>query len=331
MYGVAIIGCGGMGKGHAGAWQARDDAKVLSVFDPDEARRTAMAEETGAAACDAYQAAIDTEGVNVVSVCTPVCYHPEVAIYAAEHKCHVLCEKPIALTLEEADKMAAAAEKAGVKLAVSYQYRTFPHFRRFRQLVQDGAFGGPVMARFVDVREVRPKLAMHSRSQNGGPVIDMAGHFFDLMRWLTGAEPVSVYARGHVFGKGKARLAPVADHAIDAAEITVEMEGGHVLSVNVNWGMPEGHPGLVSAHLIGPDLIVCQADGKIAARYGDHEVRYDSDGEELPRGVPGRVADLIEAVEQDRAPEVSAAEGRRALAVSLAALESIETGAVVPL
>ena len=88
--------------------------------------------------------------------------------------------------------MQAAASDAGVQMSISYQYRGRSKYCKLRELVDSGQIKGPLLARFVDCREVRPKTAMHRTSENGGPVIDMAGHYFDLMHYITGAEPASV-------------------------------------------------------------------------------------------------------------------------------------------
>ncbi len=327
-YRVAIIGCGGMGANHAIAWQDEAGATIAAVFDPDAERAKALANKTGARVCTTAEQAVVEAGVDMVSVCTPICFHADVSCLAMAHGRHVLCEKAMALTLADADRMIAASEANNVKLCISYQHRSQPDYAAYQQLVQAGAFGGPVFARFVDTREVRPKLAMHRKSMNGGPVLDMAGHFFDLMRFFTGMEPQTVYARGHVFGADKPRLAGIDDPAVDAAEILVDFEKGHVLSVCVNWGMPEGHPGVTRSELVGPVLLARPAEHGAEAVFADRTETVQAPAD-APRGVAARVRDLVTAIETDTQPEVAGADGRKALAVCLGALESIETGAVV--
>ena len=318
-----------MGKNHAAAWNAREDAQVVSVADPLEDRRNQLAESAGAVAYASNDDAIGHDGVNVVSICTPVCFHSEIGCLAAEHGRHVLSEKPLALTLDQADAVIAAAKANGVCLATSLQYRGLPRYVKYHDLFHEGAFGGPIFARFADVREVRPKLAMHRQSMNGGPIIDMAGHYFDLMRYITSEEPVSVYARGHIYGQGKPRLAGIDDLAIDAASIEVGMTGGHVLSVFVNWGMPEGYAGYGDEILMGPAMSARPIDGKLEVLYGGRKEYI-----ELGPGLPGptvRINSLVAAIRGEGPIEVSGEDGRVALSVSLAALESIRTGGVVAL
>ena len=327
---VAVIGCGDMGRNHATQWQAVQDAHIVAVADPIQERREKLAESTGAIAYSDWRDAILHEDVNVVSVCTPVCFHSEISVFAAEHGRHVLCEKPIALTLEQADDMIRAAKANNVLLSTSLQYRGFARNARYRQLIREGAFGGPIFVRYMDIREVRPKLAMHRKSMNGGPIIDMAGHYFDTMRYLTGEEPVSVSAQGHVFGKGTQRLAGIDDLAIDAAEILVKMTGGHVLSAFVNWGMPEGFKGFGEEYIVGPAMSARVEGGQVRLRFPDREETFDVSAGNPP-GSSVRINDLAAAIREGRQPEVTGEDGRIALSVSLAALQSIETGEVVKL
>jgi predicted dehydrogenase len=328
-HGIAILGCGGMGKAHAAAWKERGDARIHAVFDIDRERADALATDTGAYVAESWQAAVEADGVTMVSICTPICCHAEMAIHAADRGRHVLTEKAIALTLDDADAMVRAAAAAGVKLVVAYQYRTLPEYRTWRALVERGFLTGPLHVRFEDTRGVRPKTAMHRRGMNGGPVIDMAGHYVDAVRYLTGAEPVRVTAHGHCFGRNKPELKAFDDLAIDAAEILVEYTGGHVLSVSVNWGLPAGHPGRGQMCITTADVVSTPVDGRISVRYADREILYDP----VPglRGTAGRIDDLVNAVVNDRRPEVAGEDGRVALAACLAALESIEAGRTVDL
>jgi len=327
--GVAIIGCGMMGQAHADAWAERDERAILAVYDPIEDRAAKLAAKHGASMAASCEEAIQTDGVSIVSVCTPVCFHPEISIAATKAGKHVLCEKPIALTLDEAEAMDAAAKQAGVQMAVSYQYRWRSRYQLYRQLVESGALAGPIFARFVDVREVRPKTAMHRKSMNGGPVIDMTGHFFDLVRFITGAEPETVFATGHTFGQDKERLAGINDLAIDASEIQVRYGGGHTASVFVHWGLPEGSTTYSNEYLATAKAVVRPDEKRVIVRRGKDEQAHDLADD--PKGPAGPIAALLEAIGGRPSPGVRASEGRTALAVSLAALESIATGRAVGL
>ena len=325
---VCVVGAGDMGAHHVRAWSMFPDCKVVAVCDVDPSRAQRLAQEVNTAAYTDYRQAIRRGEVQVVSICIPSFLHSEVAGFAAEQGCHLLSEKPLALTLQQGQAMIDAARRHGVKLAVSLQYRD-GWSARCRQLIRQGAFGGPVIFRLADVREVRPKLAMHRRDMNGGPIIDMACHYFDLVRFLTGCNPQSVYARGHVYGRGKPRLKDIKDFALDAAVITVNYEGGHILDFSVNWGMPEKFPGYWEEVLMGPDLLAQPKDGRLLLQYAEHQELWNVESPQLPP--QRRIADLMAAIREDRSPEITGEDALLALRVSLAALESIATGQVVAL
>ena len=325
---VAIIGAGDMGKVHAAAWASRG-IEVAAICDVDEKRSSRLAEEVGAQAYPDFHQALERSDIDAISVCVPVSMHADVSCLALDRGKHVLCEKPIALTLADADRMIEASRRNNRFLSISYQYRRFEYVSEIRERFRRGDFGSPIFASFTDIKEVRPKLAMHRRSLNGGPIVDAAGHYFDLMRYITGSEPKSVSARGFVFGAGKKRLAGIDDLAIDAAEIQVTMENDHVLRVFMNWGMPEGYGGVYEFELSGAELHVTMRNDVVQARYRGRTETWSDFASTFHSATGYRVDEMIMAVRDGQPPEVSGTEGRRALAVSLAALESIRRGTEV--
>ncbi|MEO9824065.1 MAG: Gfo/Idh/MocA family oxidoreductase [Paracoccaceae bacterium] len=336
-YGVAIIGCGDMGTKHATAWSERPDARVVVVCDPQEDRAEKLAIQFGAHRVESWQDAIAFDGVDIVSVCVPACDHRDVAIAAAACGRHILCEKPMALTLEQADEMIAVANANSVHLSVCHQYRSLSRFKTMKRLIDEGHLGEQLYIRFTEMREVRPKLAMHRIDMNGGPVHDMSGHLFDLGRYLTGCEPVSVSAVGTVFARGKERVSSVTDFGVDTAEIQVRFEGGHCLSVSINWGLPEGTPGHSHDLVHGPLGMLFTVDPNNPDRFlGDLSdtlsvALKNANGTTLIACEPDHdgpqtcIEDLIGVIEGKRPSQFSGTEGRAALRIILAALESIKT------
>ena len=154
------IGCGDMGGNHARAWTAHPDVEVVAVSDPDHQRAQKLAQTYNAQVYTDWESLINESTCTIVSVCTPACFHAPISIAAAEAGNHVLCEKPMALTLAEADAMLAAAEAHSV-MAIAHQYRWNPDSRAMTDLVPQ--LGSPLYVRFHDAREVRPKTAMHSK------------------------------------------------------------------------------------------------------------------------------------------------------------------------
>ncbi len=325
---VCVVGCGDRGKQHAKAWQQRGDARVAAVCDILQDPLAALAQETGAAAYQDYHDAVLHEGIDVVSVCVPTCLHTPIPCFAAENGRHVFCEKPLALTIEEGRKTLTTIEKQGVRFMPCFQQRDRLLTKKQRELFRAGAFGGPVRMLFSDVREVRPKTAMHRLSMNGGPVIDMACHLFDVMRYITGEEAVKVHATGDIFGKAKKRLAGIDELAIDEASIEVMLNGGHKLSMYLNWGMPESfaYP-FNTISMVGPELAVYAQGGNVVANYGEKQETWP---DEHP-GIRDRLENLVEAIRNEKAPDLTGEDAMATLRMSLASLESIRTGQIVEL
>jgi len=339
---VAIIGCGDMGAEHAVAWDLHAGANIMAVCDPDSERRLRLSDRYRAIGYGAARDAIVHAGIDAVSVCTPVSLHRDFCVAAAEAGKHVLCEKPMALSLAEADDMIAAAKANDVRLAVCHQYRGFGHFRSFKTLIDDGLLGSPLAMRMTDWREVRPKLAMHRRNMNGGPVHDMSGHFFDLARFMTGSEAVSLSAVGGVLGADKPRLAEISDPGIDTADIQLRLEGGHVLSVSIHWGLPEGTPEFSHVAVSGPAGYAQTADPlegefpedgnpvlKKAVIFGNGAGIHRIADADYPRGPAICIDDLIGAIRTGEPGAFDGQAGRRALELVLATQESVETGRIV--
>jgi predicted dehydrogenase len=325
---VAVIGCGARGIAYANAWNNRDDATVVSVFDPWEERKLELGEEMGAKPCDSYEEAIQQKEVNAVAVCTPVCYHSEVTVCAAENGCHVVSEKPMALSVEQADAMIDACRENDVLLTMGLQRRADYRNRKYKEMFENGEFGSPLFFRFQDMRSIRPKIAMHRRSQNNGPVVDMLCHFMDQARFVTGEEPVNVRCTGYCYAEDKPPVNEVPDPAIDAAAVQVEMTGGHVVQVFLNWGMALGFPGFGGELIVGPEIAAEPAQGGIEVHHADHSENWRDPGEGL-RGADACVDWLVQGVKGTAEPACTGEDGRAALEVSLAALESIETGETV--
>ena len=146
---VGLIGTGFMGKTHAHAWRnvqavmgckQRIDLRALCDVPRDQAEQ--LAEQLGfARATDDWQELVTADNIDVVSITTPNHLHKDLALAAIAARKHVWCEKPMALTLEDAEEMTAAAEKAGVKTLVGYNYIHNPAFAHAKRLIADGTIG----------------------------------------------------------------------------------------------------------------------------------------------------------------------------------------------
>ena len=332
--GVCVVGAGALGARHATCWANAEGAQVVSIADVDAERARSLAEALKAEAWSTdYEEMAALSEVDVVSVCTPTYYHPEIAVFAAQHGKHVLSEKPIALSLEAADAMIEAARANGVKLGIGFQRRYSKRSEEMKRLIQDGEIGRPVMFRFTSsapIRTIVGKPAMHDMLRgNGGPVVDQCCHFFDLWRMVFDAEPVRVTARGLTFAAGRPELAHLEQLAPDTAAIIVEHDSGDLGVITITWGLPPGVRGGHMDDILGPEgAVLFTRDEITVIREGGEKREITIPPEDTKAK---QVRHFVQCILEDEAPNATGENGRIALQVSLAALESIGTGQPVSL
>ena len=196
MINVAIVGSGFMGQTHAGAWSAlAGRARVVVVSSRSQERAARVAALCGAEATGDLYAPIDRADVDVVDICLPTPQHREAAERAFAAGKHVLLEKPIALTLEDAEAITGAAERAGRLLVVGLVLRFWPEYVELRRIVESGELGRPLAAAAL---RLSPPPAwndwMIDPELSGGVCVDLMVHDFDAVSALLG-RPRRVFAR----------------------------------------------------------------------------------------------------------------------------------------
>lgn len=205
--GIGIIGAGGIVRRHALAYRSLPEmARLIAVADVETNRAAAAQREHGfvEAYCD-YRELLRRDDIDVVSICTPPHLHSRMVIDALEAGKHVLCEKPMARTLEEADaEIEAAALRGDLKFSCVYQYRSDPAHRRIREMIRSNWLGKILMAT-VRVRAKRmpgyyaAAPGRGSRKTDGGGVlINQAIHQLDALVSFLG-KPVEVSAAMNTF------------------------------------------------------------------------------------------------------------------------------------
>ena len=330
---VCIVGCGYMGNIHADCWAQVPEAQVVAVVDIIEERAGKLAGKFGLERIYTdYHEAIDLPEVNVVSVCIPTYLHADASIYAMQRGKHVMSEKPVALDLAQADAMIAAAHQNGIKFSVGLMRYHSPVMAELKQWLGDGRQNHPSIYWSSDIREIRPKREMHDQHANGGPVIDMGVHLFATWLELFGSPVKEVYAQGFTFAGARPELEHIQDKAVDSASVSVRFQSGDVGNFLVTWGVPPGvvPPGMPEVILTTSGVLHVTFGGnhqeaKFQREGGDWETIAVCDENMYQR----EINDFAAAILQERPPLVDGEQGRAALQVSLAALESIRTGAPV--
>ena len=201
--GVGIVGLGFVGRGaHVPAMADIEEAKLVAVADLDERRRDKVQRKYGIES--AYRSDDDLiadPAVDLVVVAVPTPLHADVARKAIEAGKHVLCEMPLAVSMEDADRLIESAKRQGVVLMPSLTFRFAPPFTRVRQMISDGAVGKPISVRyreFIPARDLAsqwpPGSWMWNLEESGGPLFTLAVWSLDLIRWITDSEVDAISA-----------------------------------------------------------------------------------------------------------------------------------------
>ena len=197
---ILIVGSGSVGKRHA-----RNLAGLgctISCCDPREDRRKELARETAVVGSyRSIQEALRTSAFDGVAVCSPTAFHPEQTLAALDARLPVLLEKPMAMTLTDAEVIAAAGQKTATPVLLGYSWRWWPPLARVRSLLSEGVVGElryvhcHMSAHLADWHPWEPyqEFFMASKAQGGGALLDES-HWIDLMIWLFGL-PEDVSAR----------------------------------------------------------------------------------------------------------------------------------------
>ncbi len=336
--GICVVGAGDISSYYLKAWKKIKGIDLISIADINEERAKKAANRYGIKSWYRdYKKSVDLNNVDIVTVCTPTCLHPEVSIFAANCGKHVLCVKPIALSLEKASRMIEETREKRVKFCVGFMRRFSPVTDRVKKLISDGTVGRPVLYSIYNAAEVRPKILMHEKGANGGPVIDMCCHYFDIWRVIFASEPVRVMAQGLIFGKGKKELQEIKELAYDTASIIVTFASGDIGAINITWGLPSGiRPLRQTEELWGPEGAITGLDFSpkeifILGQKGYKKKITIEKGNSLQDSFDLLVEHFVQSIRVDKPLSVTGEDGRRALEVSLAALRSIESGKAVNL
>jgi len=323
--GVAVIGCGQMGARHVETWEKLSEGRLVAVADPDRDRAGAAIGRRPVGWDADWRATLERADVDAVCVAVPSEHHCEVALAALDAGKHVLVEKPIATSMPDALRMAAAARTAGRKLMVGHVERFNPAVGKVAELLRDGRIGQVYRAQAVRVGPLPLRI------RDSGVAIDLATHDLDIMQHLLQRDITRVYAEGSRFA-----------HATQEDMLSCLLRFGHdgpFGLMDVNWLTPEkrrelnliGEGGLLRACYITQDVYFVESASTLTAWHELALARGDAEGSAirfaLKKVEPLRaeLAAFAACVVEDTPEPVSAADGARALAAGLAVKESAAT------
>ena len=330
---AGIIGCGGITERRHGPVLASMEGQVeiVGLADPAEERLHLMGERLGIDGDHRYRdcgAMLNGENLDLVHICTPHHLHESQAVAALEAGAHVFLEKPMATSLEEADRMIAAARATDRLLTVGHNQRFSAAHRAAMAQIDAGAIGTVFLVRaegigrsHVSGRGVEPDWRTQTRAGGGGPLINVGYHYAYRAVDYAGSRAMRVFARVDRH---------VQDIEVeDTALLLIEHESGATTSLQVGWSAPAG--AIAVNEVLGTEgqIRFGGADAPVSVwrrEAGDWaQPPVDPEGPDEV-GFPLVVQRFVDAILSGGEVPVTGADARHILAIVLAAYESGRTG-----
>jgi len=345
---VGVIGCGWIGQNtHIPAFLENSKSKLVALCDTDEVLLGRVGDKYGIQNrfCG-YMELLESGLVDAVSICTPTAAHSEIALAATKVGIHVLCEKPLASDLHEAQLVVSAVRSKKICFMVGFNYRFLPNHIKARDLIRSGKIGQPVLIRGQIVAAgpyrsgIKEKDLVREAEKRRGCLFDLGAHIADLFAWMIG-NPRDVYA---AFGEF------AGSHVDGTATVLVRFNSNVLGNIVVTWqDMPDleavsdarvieviGTKGKIDSQIFGPSLYYYSVDsvtskirGRIRITPPGIDARLPDDA--LKKSYREEIDCFLDAILNRSDPPVTADDGIRALRLVVGAYESAKLGRPVPL
>ncbi|MDA3845578.1 MAG: Gfo/Idh/MocA family oxidoreductase [Vallitaleaceae bacterium] len=351
---VGIIGCGGIAIGkHMPSLKLIEEVSMVAFCDILEERaKTAVTEfgTVGAKAYVDYKEMLEKESLDVVHVLTPNNTHSPITVAALEADCHVMCEKPMAISTIEAKKMITAAEKTGKKLTIGYQNRFRQDSMYLKEVCERGDLGEVYFAKAHAIRRRAVPtwgVFLKEEEQGGGPLIDIGTHALDLTLWLMDNYEVdkvvgTTYHKmrydtktGNQFGDWDPKEFTVEDSAFGF----ITMKDGATIILESSWALNTLEVGEAQTTLCGTKA---GADMKDSLRINGSEFdklyvkkpNFATGGVDFYKGVSSKPADVeakqwIDCILNDTEPVVKPEQALKVTEILEAIYESAKTNKAI--
>lgn len=334
---IGVIGCGSIAKHrHLPEYKMNPNVELVAVCDINEERAKEVAEEYGAVAYSSYEELLTTGKVDAVSVCTPNYLHAPISIAALQAGVHVLCEKPMATSREEAEAMIQAAEESGKKLMIGHNQRFVPSHQKAKQLIESGEIGKIYSFRTAfghagpETWSVEGKEGWFFQKEKAfvGAMGDLGVHKADLLRYVLGEEIAEV---GSFVETSAKDFASVDDNAV----CILKTESGIIGTLAASWAYVSKEDN--STIIYGEKAILRLEDdpyNSLVVQYANGDVVNYQLGRIQSNDEGGQnnshvIEQFVGCILRDEEPAVTGEEGLKSLNVILAALQSDENKQIV--
>lgn len=309
--------------GYAAVLKSMPDVEITVIADENAERGQKFAEMFGTTWVASIDEALAMD-VDCAVICSENVHHKDMTIAAAKAGKHVLCEKPLATTIDDAKAMISACEEAGVQLMTAFPVRFNSSIVALKDAVHSEQFGETLTIAARNPGTNPGDWFVDPALSGGGAIIDHTVHVVDVLRYIYGAEVTEVYAQS-----GNKLAGGVSD---DTGLLMFKLSNGVPVSLDTSWGRPANWPiwGGVTLDVIGEFGVL------FANAYNNN---YDLAETTTPSytwqtveasGDPEMVSAFIEAVRNDTEVPVTGVDGLRALEVALAAMKSAESNQLEP-
>lgn len=340
IYGFGLVGCGVIAPTHAEAIRRLENAELRAVCDLNLEAARALAEKFGGDPYSDLAEMLARDDIDVVNILTPSGLHARLGIQCADAGKHVICTKPIDITLEAIDALIAAGERNGVKIAATHQFRSYPVYEKVKRYIDEGRLGRMLYGNaFVPWYRSDEYYSdgWHGtwKFDGGGALINQSIHYIDLLIWFLGQVRV-------IFGFADALAHNIETEDLGSAVLKFA-SGAHGI-IQGSTCTYHGQPARIEVHGTQGNILVV----------GDEVALWDVEGDELvenpnagrvggaadPKGgMPEdaivahvkQIGDVLAAIEEDRVPMIDGREARRAVEVILSVYRSSESGQPVVL
>ncbi len=338
---TGIIGCGKIAQvRHIPEYAANPNVQLAAYYDLNFKRASALAKQYGGVAYESIDELLALSGVDAVSVCTDNSSHAEIAISALKAGKHVLCEKPMATTLEDCEAMVQAARESNRYLMLGHNQRLAKAHVKAKQLIESGLIGEIVTFRTTfghggpETWSVDPGKDVWFFDKNRaamGAMADLGIHKTDLIHFLTGQTVVETTARLVTLDKRDAsgNLIGVDDNAV----CVYRLSGGALGTMTVSWTFYGAEDN--STVLYGTKGILRVYDDptysiRVSTSEGEN-ILYDIDRIQTndAQTKSGVIDAFVDCLVNHHAPEISGAEALKSMRVIFASIESSQTGRTV--
>lgn len=309
---IVVVGVGSWGNNHARVFSELEKTNLVGLFDLDKKRAKELATKYNTKVFSSLEEIYRGDNVDAITIATPTSTHTTIAKNAIENGKHVLIEKPMTSTIEEAEMIVELEKSSNVVVSVGFIERFNPIVARSRNLILKEELGDLVL---LSARRLGPYWP--DRLKDVDVIRDVSIHDIDVFRHLIGKDPISVYARG-----GKLR------HAyFDYAEILLDFGEGVTGFIESNYLTP---------HKFRKLMLTCE-HGIVEADYMSQEYIIENDeGVSIPKypwqePLKSEMMGFVDACLNKTPPPVTSTDGLKALKIAIASINSINSHKVVEL